>query len=129
VSTAGARAATAGAEATFRLPIVMLHDIDLMLSEASDPASQARLRKLGLATPGIARLTHSRAGLAAAIDRRWMLHYDRAHRRYGRAVVAVRDRVCLGCFVTLPTSAQPSLGEGGAMGVCESCGRILYWGS
>lgn len=114
---------------THRLPIVMLHDVDLMLAEAADPHGQARLRKLGLATPGLERLAQSRARLAASIDRRWMLHYDRAHRRYGRAVVAVRDRVCLGCFVTLPTSAQPSLGGGGATGVCESCGRILYWGS
>ena len=37
----------------------------------------------------------------------------------------MRERVCLGCFVTLPTSASPGVGE--SLTLCESCGRILYW--
>jgi predicted nucleic acid-binding Zn-ribbon protein len=110
------------------VPLVQLGDLDLLLAEIGDPEARTRLKKLGFSLEGVAHLERARAKLAAAIDRRWMLHYDRAHRRYGRAVVGVRDRVCMGCFVTLPTSAQPRLGEGEGLGVCESCGRILYWG-
>jgi predicted nucleic acid-binding Zn-ribbon protein len=61
-----------------------------------------------------------------AVDRRLLSVYERARLRYGRGLATVRDRVCTGCYVTLPTSASPR--EGGAsLRPCESCGRLLYW--
>ena len=108
--------------------VVHLHDLDLLLEELRAPAARARLKKLGLACDEIERLESGRARLAGGLDRRWSSLYERARQRYGRAVAAVRDRVCLGCFVTLPTSAQPRPGDTDVLGVCESCARILYWG-
>jgi predicted nucleic acid-binding Zn-ribbon protein len=98
---------------------VRLHDLDLLLEEARAKTSRERGRQAG-----VAALEQARAQLQARLDRRWVHAYERAQQRYGRALVAVRDRVCQGCFITLPTSAAPS---GDNLQVCESCGRILYW--
>lgn len=102
-----------------------LHELDLQLAEASHPATLARLRKLGFEPEEPAGVARVRARLLAAVEKRWVQHYERALQRYGRGLVAVRDRVCLGCFVTLPTSASPGAGE--SLTLCEGCGRILYW--
>ena len=113
--------------------LVILGDLDLLLREAADPASRQRLRRLGFALDGVPRLEAARVRLVRSIERRWMVAYERARQRYGRGITAVRERVCQGCFVTLPTAAARPLagGEGaeleGAPGQCASCGRILYW--
>lgn len=108
--------------------IVRLNDLDLLLGELAEPAGRARLKKLGFSSDGATRVEVARQRLAAEIDRRWMTAYERAHQRYGRAVASVRDRVCLGCYVTLPTTARPGPGGEEPLTVCQSCGRILYWG-
>ena len=105
--------------------ILQLHDLDLMMSELRDAKAVGRLKKLGFELDSPLALERARTKLLGAIDRRWLNHYERASRRYGRAVAVVRDRVCQGCFITLPTSASPSAEE--SLTLCESCGRILYW--
>ena len=105
--------------------LLELHDIDLQLAEARQAVTVARLRKLGFEPSEPALLERARHRLLAGVERRWVQHYERALQRYGRAVVGMRERVCLGCFVTLPTSAAPGAGE--SLTLCESCGRILYW--
>lgn len=106
-------------------PVLELHDLDQMLGELRNPKLAARLKKLGYEIESTAPLERARAKLLAQVDRRWLNHYERALRRYGRAVAVVRERVCLGCFITLPTSAAPNADE--SLTLCESCGRILYW--
>ncbi len=105
--------------------LLQLHDLDLLLGEMNDSRSRAQFKKLGFEIQGLNALERARTRIVNAIDRRWLNHYDRALRRYGRAVAIVRHRVCQGCFITLPTSASPSSDE--SLTVCESCGRILYW--
>ena len=107
-------------------PILVLQDLDLMQAELGNPLSLERLRKLGLPAPVLRSLERARNKVLAKIDRRWLVFYDRASSRYGRPVAIVRDRVCQGCFITLPTSASPAVDE--SLTLCESCGRILYWG-
>jgi len=108
--------------------LVHLGDLDLLLHEIGDEASRLRLRKLGFELGGLDRLAAARARFAAAIERRWVVMYERSRRRYGRGVAAVRERVCQGCFVTLPTSAASRPGVGETPALCESCGRVLFWG-
>lgn len=104
--------------------VLQLHDIDMMMREMQDAPSLARLRKLNFdIRPGV--LERARRKVIGHIDRRWLSHYERALHRYGRAVTVVRDRVCLGCFITLPTSVSPPAQD--TLTLCESCGRILYW--
>jgi len=77
---------------------------------------------MGFGHGGLSAVERARAQLAARLSPRWSHAYERARRRYGRAVVAVRGGVCQGCFITLPTAAAQSE----ALSVCESCGRILF---
>jgi predicted nucleic acid-binding Zn-ribbon protein len=113
--------------------LVLLGDLDLLAHELDGVESRQRLRKLGFALEGQLRLAAARERIARAIEPRWMNAYERARQRYGRGIAAVRERVCLGCFVTLPTSAARPVAEGaggevtGSPGLCASCGRILYW--
>ena len=106
--------------------LLRLHELDLQLREARDPLAMSRLRKLGFEGGDAGALERLRQRMLPGVERRWLQHYERALQRYGRAVVGVRERVCLGCFVTLPISAAP--GPGDAVTLCEGCGRILYWG-
>lgn len=113
-------------EATAATAVLELHDVDGLLDELGSVGVVRRLVRLGFAPAGVGGLERERGRLLETVDRRWAQHYLRARQRYGRAVVRVRERVCVGCFITLPTSASPGPGE--VLTVCESCGRILYWG-
>ena len=106
--------------------LLQLQDVDLLLEDVTGPAGRSRLVKLGLPAGDAEPLERQRVKLFALVDRRWQRLYERAQLRYGRGVVQVRDRICQGCRVTLPTSAAPGPGE--FLTLCESCGRILYWG-
>ena len=103
-----------------------LQDLDLLLDLAADPSARQRLQRAGYAFDGLPALERERARLFAALDSRWASVYERSLARYGRGLTLVRDRVCQGCFVTLPTSAAPPAGEAG-LHLCVSCGRLLYW--
>ena len=108
--------------------LLYLHDLDALLHELQNERSVARLRKLGFAVQPVERLRAARARVAAGVDARWRSVYDRVRTRYGRGLAAVHDRVCTGCFVTLPTTARrPGAGEH-ALTTCQGCGRILFWG-
>jgi hypothetical protein len=105
--------------------LLELHDLDLLLAEARHAPTVTKLKKLGFVLTDLGPLERARAKLLAGVERRWVQHYERVLQRHGRAMVGMRDRVCLGCFVTLPTSAAPGAGE--KLTLCESCGRILFW--
>jgi hypothetical protein len=104
--------------------VVGLHDLDLMIEEARSGGARQLGRSLGFRFEGLPALERVRARLYGRLEGRWLVAYDRAQRRYGRGVVAVRGRVCQGCFITLPTRAAASRDS---LTVCESCGRILLW--
>ena len=103
-----------------------LHDLDQLLILVADGMSAEGLRRIGYAVGPAAALERDRMRLAAGMDRRWLGWYERSLGRYGRGLTLVRDRVCQGCFVTLPTSAAPVPGEG-HLHLCENCGRLLFW--
>ena len=106
--------------------VLELNDIDLWLELAGDPECRLRLTRLGWTFDGLAALERERQRLAGNLDRRWSSLYERSLARYGRGVTLVRDRVCQGCHVTLPTSLAPPPGES-ELHLCEGCGRLLYW--
>ncbi|HTO90415.1 MAG TPA: hypothetical protein VMJ70_04735 [Candidatus Sulfotelmatobacter sp.] len=106
--------------------LLQVQEIDLLLQEWSLPVSRVRLVRMGFPTGDDRSLQRARQKLFTGLERRWQRLYERALLRYGRGVVGVRERVCQGCRITLPTSAAPGPGE--SLTLCESCGRILYWG-
>jgi predicted nucleic acid-binding Zn-ribbon protein len=105
--------------------LLELHDVDLLLRMVADESARARMRRLGFRFHDPERVVRRRERLAGRIDPRWIGPYERAQGRYGRGLVAVRERVCQGCFITLPTSATPDAAD--TLTLCESCGRVLYW--
>ncbi len=114
------------AKSTLRM-LVALQDLDLMIREAQDPESMGEEENLGFKLRNLETLQATRAKLAEQIGPRLLGMYERVSRRYGRAVVPVEGRVCLGCFMTLPTSVAPTKLEDSHIALCENCGRILYW--
>ena len=57
-----------------------------------------------------------------------LIHYCRTiQRRYLNPVVEMKDGVCMGCYITLSSGQRQHIENTNGYGVCESCGRILYF--
>lgn len=104
-----------------------LQDLDTMIAEATDPARQKANVEMGFRTPDLAKLKIAREKLAEQCDPADLRTYDRIAQRHPHAIVPVADRTCLGCYMSLPTSAVSLRTEPGQFRTCENCGRILYW--
>ena len=105
--------------------LVALQDLDLMIREAKDPERATQEEELGFTMDGVEKLERTRERLAKQIDERLLQIYERMSRRFTRVVVPVEGRVCLGCFMGLPTAAKRNA-TAGTIEHCENCGRILY---
>jgi hypothetical protein len=101
-----------------------LHDVDLLIEACRDPHHGPALGRMGFPRVDPEGLLDARRRIAEGCEARGLHAYDRARARYGRGMVAVRERACQGCFIRLPTSAAAAPH---AVQVCESCGRVLYW--
>lgn len=101
--------------------LVALQDIDNMIKESVNE------EKLGFKTQGFEKLESIRERLASEIDQAMLRTYERLHQKHKRAIVPVKDDICLGCFVKLPTSLTTRGKENIMIIRCENCGRILYW--
>jgi predicted nucleic acid-binding Zn-ribbon protein len=44
-----------------------------------------------------------------------------------RAVAPVLNGICYGCFVATPTAWSSEAGRNDSLGVCDHCGRFLYY--
>jgi predicted nucleic acid-binding Zn-ribbon protein len=104
--------------------LVLLQDLDLLIRDASDPKQAAEVHRLGFRTEGMDGLKTARAQLAATLEPRTLRLYEQVARRFaGRALVPVKNRICLGCSGVLPTG-RPT--DSDRILACQSCGRILY---
>ncbi len=101
--------------------LVSLQDIDLMIEEANDVA------KLGFAITGCDELKKARQELATNISKPLLSRYERLRAKLKRAIVPVKDDICLGCFLRQPTSIGAKGREDEQIFTCENCGRMLYW--
>lgn len=101
--------------------LVSLQDIDLMIEEASD------VEKLGFNITGCSELKTAREDLATRIHKPLLFRYERLRAKLKRAVVPVKNDICLGCFLRQPTSIGAKGREDEELFTCENCGRMLYW--
>jgi uncharacterized protein len=75
----------------------------------------------------IARLTAQRDEIAAQGDAVTLRQYESLRRsKGGIAVVAVQQRTCQGCRITLPSSEEQKARTSNDVVTCNSCGRMLY---
>jgi predicted nucleic acid-binding Zn-ribbon protein len=106
--------------------LVNLQDLDTLIRETRDEARRTELEKMGFSMDNLEPLENAREKLTGKIDRRWLRVYDRLLTKYGRAVVPVENRTCLGCFQGVPPSFFSEITANQPVKVCENCGRILY---
>ena len=104
--------------------ILMLQDLDLMIHDLGDSDRASAEKKLGFALDQLGTLQKAREDLATEIDGKLIGHYDQLTGRYKRAVVPVKNNVCLACFLKQPT--QYSVEQMEQVRTCENCSRILY---
>jgi len=104
-----------------------LQDLELMLREAQDEHAKLREEQMGFDLRGIEKLQAARDKWRSQVDPRDLRLFDRIAKRHPRAIVPVEDRICLGCYMALPTSANPPSMDQERLLTCENCGRILFW--
>ena len=104
-----------------------LQDLDIMIREAQDPDQKSREEKMGFRVAPLDNLLAARTRLAEKVPPSDLRLYERISRRHHHAIVPVDGRICLGCHMTLPTSAVSLTTDPDHIRTCESCGRILYW--
>jgi predicted nucleic acid-binding Zn-ribbon protein len=76
------------------------------------------------------RIASERAGIVAAIDPQVLKIFELvSKRRNGVAVAEARDGICTICHVRLRPQVFNTVRRNEAITQCESCHRILYFGS
>lgn len=72
-------------------------------------------------------VTAARDELRTHIEAPTLRTYDRLRVRHGGSAVAeVKQRICLGCRVSLIGALEQRLRQGDQLITCQSCGRFLY---
>lgn len=106
--------------------LVSLQDLDTLIRETQDESRRSELESLGFSLDNLEPLNHARETLVGKLDARYLRVYDRLSSKYGRAVVPVENKTCLGCFQSVPPSFFSEITANQPVKVCENCGRILY---
>ena len=106
--------------------LVHLQDLDTMIRESQDEKRRTELENLGFSLDNVEPLQAAREKLVGKIDRKYLRVYERLSAKYGRAVVPVENKTCLGCFQSVPPSFYSEITADQPVKVCENCGRILY---
>lgn len=106
--------------------LVSLQDLDTLIRETQDEARRTELENLGFSMDNVEPLNTARKTLVAKINPRYLRVYERLSAKYGRGVVPVENKTCLGCFQTVPPSFFSEITADQPVKVCENCGRILY---
>jgi predicted nucleic acid-binding Zn-ribbon protein len=130
------RQITSGDEALFAL-MEELEQATRAASDAEETLKQVVAERRSYETALIAerkalaasvkQATTARDHLREQMDAAALRQYDRLRStRGGLAVAEVKQRICLGCRVTLTAAYEQRLRHGDALVTCQSCGRILY---
>jgi len=106
--------------------LILLQDLDLMISEFGDTKTANAEKKLGFELGDLETLKGTREELAKSIDAALLRRYDRVRQKFTRAVVPVKDGVCFGCFVRRPAKLSGAEEEGNEIEHCERCGRVVF---
>lgn len=101
--------------------LVALQDLDIMIRDIDE------VKELGFEVAGKEKLQEARNDLTKKISKPLLYNYEKLKTRYRRAIVPVKDDVCLGCFMRIPTSLSTRGRSDQEVINCEGCGRILYW--
>ena len=104
--------------------LIMLQDLDLMIREISDKTTATQMSRIGFEVDAIDNLHDARHDLSRKIDPDLLAAYSRLMEKHQRAVVPVRNNVCLGCFLKQPTKYNVTDEK---LRWCNHCNRFLYF--
>ncbi|PRP95862.1 putative zinc ribbon domain protein [Enhygromyxa salina] len=93
-------------------------------------AELERLEKIeAKLTRSYKKARRNRGSLTEKIDKPHLRRYERVRKRGGGiGFVAVRDRRCTACKMAVAHQTYVALRNAEIIALCESCGRMLYWG-
>lgn len=101
--------------------LVTLQDLDVMITDID------QVRQIGFKVAGKEKLEEARNELVRKLSKSLLYNYENLRKRYKRAIVPVKDDICLGCFMRIPTSLITRGRSDQDVINCEGCGRVLYW--
>jgi len=101
--------------------LVALQDLDIMIKDVED------VKQIGFEVAGKEKLDEARNELLGKLPKPLLFNYEKLKKRYKRAIVPVKDDVCLGCFMHVPTQLITRGRSDQSVINCEGCGRVLYW--
>ena len=104
--------------------LIMLQDLDLMIKEVSDQKTASQMSRIGFEVNAVNNLHEARQDLARKIEPNLLSSYGRLMEKYQRAIVPVRNNVCLGCFLKQPTKYSATDEK---IRWCNHCNRFLYF--
>ncbi len=104
--------------------LIVLQDLDLLIREMSDQKTASQMTQIGFEVNEIENLHEAREELAGKIDPDLLVAYSRLMERYQRAVVPVRNNICLACFLKQPTKYTAA---DQSVRCCNNCKRFLYF--
>ena len=104
--------------------LIMLQDLDLMNKEMSDQKTASQMSRIGFEVNPVESLKEARAELARKINPDHLTTYERLMSRYARAIVPVRNSICLACFLKQPTKYNAA---DQIVRLCSQCNRFLYF--
>lgn len=102
----------------------MLQDLDLMIREMTDQRTASQMTRIGFEVNAVDNLRQARAELSRKIDPGLLTTYTRLMEKFPRAIVPVRNNVCLACFLKQPTRYNASEER---IQCCNHCNRFLYF--
>jgi predicted nucleic acid-binding Zn-ribbon protein len=93
-------------------------------------SERERLDKIeGKLTRTYKKARRNRSSLTEKVDKATLRRYERVRKRVGGiGFVAVRERRCTACKMAVAHQTYVSLRNAEVIALCESCGRMLYWG-
>ncbi len=101
--------------------LVTLQDVDIMIKDVED------VKQIGFDVKGREELQAARDEIIGKINKPLQFNYEKLKKHYKRSIVPVKDDVCLGCFMRVPTQLITRGRSDQDVINCEGCGRILYW--
>jgi predicted nucleic acid-binding Zn-ribbon protein len=107
--------------------LIMLTDVCFMLDDLKSGKMTDEEKELGFKLGQEEKLQEAEKDLRSQIEGRWLGHFDRIRTKYSHPVVPVRNNVCHGCFLTLPTSMPSKERINQEVMLCNNCARFLYW--
>jgi len=104
--------------------LIMLQDLDLMIREMSDQTTAVHMSRIGFEVNAVDNLHGARVDLSRKINPDLLSTYNRLMEKHQRAIVPVRNNVCLGCFLKQPTKYNATDEK---IRTCNHCNRFLYY--